>query len=327
MKYKFKFFGGYILLLFILPMIVANFTSQSGQEKISTYKQYGSYLEQTIIEPDEMNLNKDVFLVQVNDNPEKDVVAEQVKNNPEKDDNKQLEQISNNNDSITINQTEPKKALVLFTHSHEAFIPIVKSENGKTAVYHSNSNIMEFENVIKDHFGLNSINTEFLGVDTMNEMKKTNRKFPEAYNVVRPYLVNQIENNKYDIIIDLHRDSAKRDISTLKYKDETYGKLYFVVGENNPNYSSNKVFAENISTKLNELIPGISRGVIGKKGKHVDGIYNQDLSNNMVLIELGGIENTQDEINRTISVLSRAISIVLQEMPQDNNVISDTSTN
>lgn len=42
------------------------------------------------------------------------------------------------------------------------------------------------------------------------------------------------------------------------------------------------------------------------------GIYNQDLAKNMVLIELGGIENTQEEINRTISVLGKVISIFLQ---------------
>lgn len=71
--------------------------------------------------------------------------------------------------------------------------------------------------------------------------------------------------------------------------------------------------ADNISSKLNKLIPGLSRGVVGKKGEYVDGIYNQDLSKNMILVELGGIENTEEEVNRTISVLSRAISIVLQE--------------
>ncbi|WP_079524092.1 stage II sporulation protein P [Solibacillus isronensis] len=35
------------------------------------------------------------------------------------------------------------------------------------------------------------------------------------------------------------------------------------------------------------------------------GIYNPDLAENMVLIELGKIENTEEEINRTISVLSK----------------------
>ncbi|MFL0584386.1 stage II sporulation protein P [Solibacillus silvestris] len=35
------------------------------------------------------------------------------------------------------------------------------------------------------------------------------------------------------------------------------------------------------------------------------GIYNQDLAENMVLIERGEIENTEEEINRTLSVLSK----------------------
>lgn len=38
---------------------------------------------------------------------------------------------------------------------------------------------------------------------------------------------------------------------------------------------------------------------------------NQDLAENMVLIELGGIDNTEEEINRTLSVLSIVTSNVL----------------
>jgi len=55
----------------------------------------------------------------------------------------------------------------------------------------------------------------------------------------------------------------------------------------------------------------------------VNGIYNQDLANNMVLIELGGIDNTQEEINRTISVLAKAISNVLQEQSAQNTTLTD----
>lgn len=253
-----------------------------------------------------------MVLEQGKNNPENDLILKQDKNNAKQKNSKQPEQPPNNNESI-VDLTELKQALVLFTHSQEAFIPMVKSRYGKTLVYHSNSNIMEFKDVIKNDFALNSIDTEFLGVDSMEKIKKTNRTFSEAYNVVRPYLVNQIQNNNYDIVIDLHRDSAKRDISTLKYKNDTYSKLYFIVGEDNPNSPLNRALADNISSKLNKLIPGLSRGVVGKKGEYVDGIYNQDLSKNMILVELGGIENTEEEVNRTISVLSRAISIVLQE--------------
>ncbi|WP_391201541.1 stage II sporulation protein P [Psychrobacillus sp. L4] len=244
---------------------------------------------------------------------------------PEKAEEKQaVAYAATENQNIdSIEQIEPKKALLLFTHSHEAFVPIVKNEVGQTAVYHSTSNITAFEDIIRNQFSFNSIETEFLAVDTMDEMKRTNRKFSEAYDVVRPFLAAQIKENKYDLIIDLHRDSATREKSTLTYNNETFGKIYFVVGEDHPNYVLNKSYAQHISSHLNELIPGISRGVIGKKGDNVDGIYNQDLAKNMVLIELGGIDNTQEEINRTISVLAKAISIVLQDQTSQNIVASD----
>ncbi|ARD47522.1 stage II sporulation protein P [Sporosarcina sp. P33] len=210
-------------------------------------------------------------------------------------------------------QPMPAKVLVFFTHSHEAFQPIVQNKENVTAVYHSTSNIMAFEDTIKNHFDLNGIQTEFLAVDTMDEMKEKNKAFREAYNVVRPYVDKQIKENEYDVIIDLHRDSANRKTSTLTYNNQTYGKIYFVVGENNPDFHKNKDYAERLSGQLNKLVPGISRGIFGKKGEHVDGVYNQDLAKNMVLIELGGIDNTEEEINRTISVLAKAISNLLQE--------------
>ncbi|MCM3638212.1 stage II sporulation protein P [Sporosarcina luteola] len=210
-------------------------------------------------------------------------------------------------------QQKPSKALVFFTHSHEAFQPIVQNKENLTAVYHPASNIMAFEDTIKNHFDLNDIQTEFLAIDTMEEMEKQNSAFREAYHVVRPFVEKQIKENEYDLIIDLHRDSAKRKTTTLTYNNQTYGKIYFVLGENNPNFHKNKEYAEQLSAQLDKLVPGISRGIFGKRGEHVDGVYNQDLAQNMVLIELGGIDNTEEEINRSISVLAKAISTVLQE--------------
>lgn len=218
--------------------------------------------------------------------------------------------------NLNTNSKKPinsKKVLFLFTHSHEAFIPMVKNESGKVAVYHETNNISSFEDIIKSHFSSNSIDAEFLHFDTMGEMEKTNRPFPEAYDVIRPVLASQLHKRKYDLIIDLHRDSENKKTTSMTYNGQTFGKIYFVVGEDNPNYASNKGYAQHISTHLNELIPGISRGVLGKKGKYVNGVYNQDLAKNMVLIELGGIDSTQDEIDRTISVLTKAISIVLKD--------------
>jgi stage II sporulation protein P len=53
---------------------------------------------------------------------------------------------------------------------------------------------------------------------------------------------------------------------------------------------------------------GLSRGIFPKYKKDGDGVYNQDLSKNAMLIEVGGIDNTLDELYNTIDVLTEAFS-------------------
>ena len=101
-----------------------------------------------------------------------------------------------------IKQTEYKNALLLFTHSHEAFVAIVQSATGQTAVYYSpTSNITGFEETIKNYFDLNFMQTEFLAIDTMDEMKKSNCTFSEVYDVIRPFLAAQVKGKEFDLII------------------------------------------------------------------------------------------------------------------------------
>ena len=62
------------------------------------------------------------------------------------------------------------------------------------------------------------------------------------------------------------------------------------------------------TTKLNSLFdtkyPGLSRGIYKKEGTGVNGIYNQDISENVILIELGGVDNNIDEVLNTINAIS-----------------------
>ena len=88
----------------------------------------------------------------------------------------------------------------------------------------------------------------------------------------------------------------------------------FVVGEEHQNYQSNYKLALNISNKLNELIPNISRGIVKKSGEGVNGIYNQDLNTNMILIELGGQYNQIEELSNTLEILSYVIINYLKEV-------------
>lgn len=203
---------------------------------------------------------------------------------------------------------DPFKVLLLFTHSQESYQPVVKAASGKAAVYDEKTNILNLKDTISKQFSMNGIQTDVLDVDVMKELKLKGKSFPDSYNFVRPYLEKRLQEQSYDLVIDLHRDSAKKNATTLTYNNESYARIAIVIGAEHKNYRWNTAYAESLSASMNEIVPKISRGVISKSGDNVDGRYNQDLTKEMILIELGGIDNTGEELNRTIAVIGKAIS-------------------
>jgi len=202
------------------------------------------------------------------------------------------------------------KVLLFYTHSHEAFKPIVKAESGMQAVYDPQHNIYSLSTAFEEHFAMQNIEATTMEVDIMAELKKQGGTFAGAYKAARPFVEQAIAKD-YDLVLDVHRDSAGKETTTLQ-ADTSYAKLAFVVGAGHANYRWNLAYAEGLHSILNGLVPGISRGVIQKSGAGVNGIYNQDLAPNMILVELGGIDNTEEEILRTISVLTQAVSMMLE---------------
>ena len=112
--------------------------------------------------------------------------------------------------------------------------------------------------------------------------------------------------------IDLHRDSLSHDKTTLTYNDKNYAKVMFLVGLENPSYQGNLDFSTKISEMINAKVPGLSKGIYEKEGEGVNGIYNQDFSNRTILIEVGGPENTIDEVYETLLVLSDVLTEVIK---------------
>ena len=70
---------------------------------------------------------------------------------------------------------------------------------------------------------------------------------------------------------------------------------------------------EEINNIINAKYPNLSRGIMKKKGYGVNGIYNQDLDSNVILIEIGGHENNIDEVNNTLELVADAIKEYLDE--------------
>lgn len=119
------------------------------------------------------------------------------------------------------------------------------------------------------------------------------------------------ENPSLVYFIDLHRDAISKDVSTVEIGDEYCAKLMLVVGGEHEDYEKNLDLANNLYELLNDIDENFSRGVSLKTGSGINGIYNQDLSENAMLVEVGGQYNTIEEVNCSMKYLASALSILM----------------
>ena len=148
-------------------------------------------------------------------------------------------------------------------------------------------------------------NLERLNVNVIQEESKTSELITTGlsyYNVSREFILNKMKDKSIAYYIDIHRDSASDTKVTINNKK--YAKILFVLGLDNPNYQKNKEILLKMNDYLNKNYPGISKGIYEKKGSGVDGVYNQDLNENVLLIELGGVTNNYEEVNNSTEILA-----------------------
>lgn len=112
--------------------------------------------------------------------------------------------------------------------------------------------------------------------------------------------------------IDLHRDSISYDKTTLTVNNTTYAKILFIVGMENLNHQANLDFTTRIDQLLNQKQPGITKGIYKKAGEGVNGVYNQDFAPKTILVEMGGQDNTIDEVYRTTILLGEVLDEVMK---------------
>ena len=84
--------------------------------------------------------------------------------------------------------------------------------------------------------------------------------------------------------------------------------LAFVIGGKNPNHEKNEKLARDLHNLLEKKYKGISWRSYMKKSAGSNGVYNQNLSENAILIEFGGVDNTFEELNRSADALADVFS-------------------
>lgn len=157
---------------------------------------------------------------------------------------------------------------------------------------------------------LNKLGVPAVVEDTnMSEfIRISNLENDEPYSVSRIFINNA--RTKYPSLkyfIDIHRDSVSKDISTCTINNKNYARILFVVGTTNPTHAENEALARKLDDISDKLYPCMSRGVYKRETVGWTPAYNQDLSGNAMLIEVGAKENTIDEVLNTIDALSSVL--------------------
>lgn len=205
---------------------------------------------------------------------------------------------------------EINNPIVYIYNSH----PLENYDNYNLEIYGITPNVLMASYLLKEKLINNNIMTIVEETDLTEFLSLNKWSYNQSYRASRIFMLdkqNQYSSLKY--FIDLHRDSVNKETSTIKIKDKSYAKILFVVGLENKNYQKNLKLATNINKMIDKSYPGLSRGILKKEGANVDGVYNQDVSPNALLIELGGVDNNINEVMNTINVLSEILSTYIGE--------------
>ena len=117
------------------------------------------------------------------------------------------------------------------------------------------------------------------------------------------------EYEKFDLIIDLHRDSVQnKNAVTTKINGENVAKFMFVVTDKNPRYAQQKKLINSMIGISNKLYPNLIKGDPIFTYHRGIRFYSQDKSDNALLIEVGADRNTVQEVKNTGKYLSRIIA-------------------
>ena len=112
----------------------------------------------------------------------------------------------------------------------------------------------------------------------------------------------------YTVSFDLHRDSITGEYARTKINEKDYATMMFLVGASHDDYQKNVNNVNIMKKYLDDKYPGLVRDTyIQKKCS-----FFQDYSPKMFLVEIGGPDNTLEEIYNTTKALSFAIKYYME---------------
>ena len=208
------------------------------------------------------------------------------------------------------NKIDKKNPLIYLYNSHQ----LENYNNYNLEIYGITPNVLMASYLLKEKLNERGLSTIVEDTNLTEFITLNNWSYNNSYKASRIFLLDK--KNTYPSLkyfIDIHRDSVNRETSTVKISNQNYARILFVVGLEHNKYQKNLDFTNKLNDISNKLYPGLSRGVLKKSGEGVDGIYNQDVNENVILIEIGGIDNNIEEVLNTINALCDILQRYIKE--------------
>nr|WP_300093394.1 stage II sporulation protein P [Sedimentibacter sp.] len=211
-------------------------------------------------------------------------------------------------DAASIN--ENLNLIIYHTHGTESYHP---DEGSNFRSLDESKNVTGIGNIVAANLEGNGINLTHL--QEYNDYPDYNSSYANSN-----YAVSQIlSNSKKNVLIDIHRDGAEENseyeavlsqVKTTYIKDRAAATCTLVVGDKNGNYKQVQQTADKLYAIAEEMYPGLFRKIIVRPGAY----FNQYLSNQSMLIEIGSSLNTLDEAQYSAELVSQVLLEYIDEI-------------
>ncbi|CAH2715948.1 hypothetical protein BACCIP111895_03132 [Neobacillus rhizosphaerae] len=155
---------------------------------------------------------------------------------------------------------DKKNVFIYHSHSWESFLPLLVGAKIPNEAVSSDerANVVGLGERLATDLINKGIGVEHNKTNMTQELKKKGWNYKKAYTESREIVQAAAANNaNLNYYIDIHRDDARKGITTKTINGVNYARLYFVVGRENKNYLENLELAKALNAELEKNIQGL----------------------------------------------------------------------
>ena len=316
---------------FLIVCILPTISQALDKDYILKYLVKSSYPEVKVIEEDD---NKDAEQdlqttdnIQVNENNNE--VTNEAANNEEEYFNVY---VGEENKPQTKEEQEAKESSNILSTNYTNNIRLTK-DNPQILIYHTHSS-ETYSNSPKDNYHSDDIQNSVMAIGDLlttelaqrgwgvvHNIKYNDLSYNDSYATSAKTLQSMLSQySSIKIAIDLHRDGrtlateqskkSLHDNYTTTINGETVAKFFLAVGQRNQNVEALKKQAQEITDLAEKKYPGLVCPVVMKQY----GRFNQYMSENGLLIEIGNNATSTEEAKGTSKYVAEILDEYYSEM-------------